>query len=268
MRSALILGGSGTLGSAIARELASSGAHVGLVARGADRLERARASIEGRSDCVRCWVADVRDVEAIEVVCRACVAWAGGLDTLVFAAGRLGSPGPLDAETIRPGWDALEISLKGVCVAMTAARSWLARSPCASFVVLVGPGYQGELAHASLFGAAQAGLVRLVESLSVELESSKIRVYAVYPGLVPSPFLQPALDTEAGRRWLPRFNEAFAEGKELTPRPTAEMVAWLALNRPACLSGRVIPAAQTPEVLEMRLPIYESEPGLGRLRMR
>jgi hypothetical protein len=75
------------------------------------------------------------------------------------------------------------------------------------------------------------------------------------------------LNSPAGRKWLPRFTEAFGEGKEVGPEAAAELVAWLVARCPAELGGRVIGALGVPEFLETRLARIESE-DLGRLRLR
>ena len=96
-------------------------------------------------------------------------------------------------------------------------------------------------------------MARLVESLGQELRAENVPVYAVNPGLVPTGVVRGLIDTREGRRWLPRFNEAFAEGKEVDPAVVAEMVAWLIGRRLAELNGRVVAALLAPEVLETRL---------------
>ncbi len=87
------------------------------------------------------------------------------------------------------------------------------------------------------------------------------------PGLVPTGVVRGLIDSREGRRWLPRFNEAFAEGKEVDPSIAAEMVAWLIERRPTELNGRVVAAPATPAILETRLERIQSE-NLGVLRLR
>jgi hypothetical protein len=84
---------------------------------------------------------------------------------------------------------------------------------------------------------------------------------------VPTALVQHLLDSPEGRRWLPRFTEAFAEGKEVGPEVAAEMVGWLVERRPEELSGRVVAAPISPEVLETRLAAI-AEDDRNRLRLR
>ena len=75
------------------------------------------------------------------------------------------------------------------------------------------------------------------------------------------------LDSPEGRRWLPRFTEAFAEGKEVGPEVAAESVSWLLSARPAELHGRIVPAMLPPEILQTRLSRIVDD-DLLRLRLR
>ncbi len=267
---ALVIGGSGGMGRAIALRMVSAGWRVGLVGRDGEKLEQARRELAevGVTGIEGCWTANVCQLSEAVRVAREFEERAGVLDSLVMAAGRLRGVGPLETVKMEEAWEDLELSLRGTANVVRAALPGLRRSNAASISVLIGPGYNGELAHASLYSAAQAGLARLVESLARELEPSKVAIYGVYPGLAPTPLMERLLDTAEGRRWLPRFTEAFAEGKEVGTEVGAELVAWLAVERPMVLSGRVIPALQTPELLALRLPRYGEDGDLGKLRLK
>lgn len=267
-RTALITGGSGGLGRAMAIALGQEGWTVGLLGRSPERLAEAVAAIEDESSApVRGFPADVLDREALALAVTQFADWSGGLDALVLAAGRLRGIGPLVTSDPDEAWRDLETGLRGAQHAVRAAWPLLKQSAAGSITALVGPGHNGELAQACLYAAGQAGLVRLLESLAVELLPAGVPVYAVNPGVVPTPLMLHLLDSPDGRRWLPRFTEAFAEGKEVGPEVVAEMIAWLASERPMALSGRTIPALVTPAILETRLERIASE-DLNRLRLR
>ncbi len=63
---AVITGGSAGIGRATARVLVDRGYAVGLIARGAERLEQARLELEQKGGSVHVVVADVADPEAVE----------------------------------------------------------------------------------------------------------------------------------------------------------------------------------------------------------
>jgi NAD(P)-dependent dehydrogenase (short-subunit alcohol dehydrogenase family) len=266
-RAVLITGGGRGLGRAIAERLAASGAAVGVLARTAAEVEATAADIVAAGGEARALAADVLDPAALGRAVRRFRDWAGRVDALVCAAGRLRGIGPIGAADPDQWWLDLETSLRGAQHAIRATLPDLRRSDRAAICLLVGPGHNGELAFASGYGAAQAALVRLAESLGRELESEGVPVYAVNPGLVPTALIHHLLDSPEGRRWLPRFTEAFGEGKEVGPEVAAAMVAWLVGRRPLELNGRVVAAPQSPEILETRLARIAAE-DLGRLRLR
>lgn len=249
----LITGGSRGLGRAIALHLAEQGAAVGLIGRNPDGLQEAAAAIQeagGRVCAVAC---DVRDRGSLEGSVARIATKLGGLDGLVCAAGQLRGIGPMAMREPDTWWEDVEVALRGAHHAIRACLPRLRESSRPSISVLVGPGHEGPLPFAAGYGCAQAALVRLVESLAQELRSENVPVYAVNPGLVPTGVVRGLIDTHEGRRWLPQFNEAFAEGKEVDASVAAEMVAWLIERRPAELNGRVVAALLAPAVLETRL---------------
>jgi NAD(P)-dependent dehydrogenase (short-subunit alcohol dehydrogenase family) len=267
VKSALVTGGGRGLGRAIALKLAQSGTRVGVLARTVSEVEATASEIRDDGGEARAFVADVLDATGLRRAVAQFGDWAGGLDSLVCSAGRLRGIGPLGTVEAEEWWLDLATSLKGVPSTIREAIPLLKASPQASISVLVGPGHAANLPFASGYAAAQAGLVRLVECLDAELRAEEIRVYAVHPGLVPTSLVQHILDSLPGRRWLPGITEAFAEGKEVGPEVVAETMAWLIEARPPELSGRVVPALATPDILESRLARIKAE-DLLRLRLR
>ena len=267
IRSALVTGGGRGLGRVIAIRLAESGSRVGVLARTVAEVEATAAEIREAGGDAKGFAADVLDLASLKRAFARYREWAGGLDHLVCAAGRLKGIGPLAAGDSEDWWLDLETALRGVPRTIREALPLLRMSSHASISALVGPGHAASLPFASGYAAAQAGLARMVECLEEELRPDRIAIFAVNPGLVPTGLVLNVLDSAEGRRWLPSFTEAFAEGKEVGPEVVAEMVAWLAEERPFGLSGRVVPALATPEILETRIARIEAD-NSGKLRLR
>ena len=267
-RTALVTGGGRGLGRAIAGELAERGWRVGVLARTAAEVEAAAREIGDAGGQARAFAADVLDDAGLRRAVERFADWTGGrCDALVAAAGQFRAIGPMETLPARDWWADIETPLRGTHATLRVALPLLRRSDRATVSVLIGPGHNGELAFGSAYATAQAGLVRLVECLDREFRPDGPAVYAVNPGLVPTALTQHLLSDPEARRRLPRFTEAFAEGKEVGPEVVAEMIGWLAEERPLALSGRVVAAPATPTILETRLERIEAE-DLLRLRIR
>lgn len=263
----LITGGGRGIGAAIGQRLAADGMIVGLLARTPSELDSTVSSITdsgGKAVALPC---DVLDRSQLEESIAKFRDWAGGLDGLVCATGGIEAFGPLaslDLDVLRRE---IETGLLGVIQSIRVALPDLVASDRASVSVLVGPGHNQGLRNGSGYAATQAALVRLVESLGQELDPNDIRVFAVNPGIVPTRMMQRLVETAEGRRWLPQFEEAFAEGKEVPASVAANMVAWLIARRPVELNGRVVASLADPEFLETRLArIAEEDRSILRLR--
>ncbi len=263
----LVIGGGRGIGRAIAEGLADRGHRVGVVARTAREVEETARTLRDRGVDAWGFSGDALDPAAVRSAVERYVDRVGVLDTVIFAAGRFRGVGPLATVAFDDWWADLETTLKGFSHVVRQAVPFLRISETPSLITLIGPGHAGELAFGAGYGSAQAGLARLVESLAIELRADKVPVYAVNPGLVPTPMMTHLLESPEGRLQLPRFTEAFAEGKEVGPEVAAEMVGWLAENRPPQLNGRVVPSMVMPELLALRLARIEAE-DLGKLRLR
>jgi NAD(P)-dependent dehydrogenase (short-subunit alcohol dehydrogenase family) len=266
-RRVLVTGGGRGLGRAIAERLAQEGARVGVLARTAMEVELTADAIRELGGEAAAFPADVCDAAAVRRAFDRFRTWAGGLDDLVCAAGRLKAVGPLATVDPELWWHDVETAVRGVQLCVREAVPLLRVSGSPTITVLVGPGHNGALPFATGYAAAQSALVRLVESLARELAADRVAVHAVNPGLVVTALVRPLVETAEGRRWLPLFTEALAEGKEVGPEVVAEMVQWLIDRRPPELSGRVVASALAPVVVETRLERIRSD-NLGVLRLR
>lgn len=160
---------------------------------------------------------DVRDAEAVR-------RWFAGrerLDLLVNNAGLR-----RDAVLLRlteGDWDGvLDTNLKGAWRCCQAALPLMRRGGGGHIVNLGSYTARHGGAGQAAYGAAKAGLLALTQSLAAEWGPDNIRVNAVLPGWIPTPFNAdvPAARHDAVRRHhhLQRFN---------TPEQTARFIAFL-----------------------------------------
>jgi 3-oxoacyl-[acyl-carrier protein] reductase len=188
-RVAIVTGASRGIGLAIARALAAQGPLVVLMARNADLLEQARASIQaegGRAETRACDVSDAQSLAgAIEAVAEA----HGRLDILVNNAG-ITRDDLLMRMSDEAFDEVIQTNLRSVFVACRAALRPMMKKKWGR-VVNIGSvaGLVGNAGQAN-YAAAKAGLVGFTRSLAKEMAAKKITANVVAPGFIETDMTQ------------------------------------------------------------------------------
>src|SRR5215471_7691839 len=132
-RRALITGGAGGIGYAVARALLEAGARVAIGDLRPEALDHAARSLNNPQ--LLFLGLDVTSAESVAEAVRRCVERFGGLDTLVNCAGII-SFAPLE-EMRQEDWDRLlAVDLTGVFLCCRAAAPYLRRSGCGRIVTI------------------------------------------------------------------------------------------------------------------------------------
>jgi NAD(P)-dependent dehydrogenase (short-subunit alcohol dehydrogenase family) len=217
----VITGASAGIGRATAREMARRGAHVGLIARGAERLEAARREVEehGVRACVA--PADVADPEQVERAAAQIEAELGPIDVWVnnAMAAKLAPVVDTRPEEFRR---VTEVTYLGSVYGTQAALRRM-RSRNRGVIVQVGSALsrRGIPLQATYCGAKHA-LKGFLDSLRVELlhDKSKVRVALVQlPGLNTPQFGWVRTDLHRHPQPVPPIYQ---------PEVAARAIAWAA----------------------------------------
>ncbi|HEU4785218.1 MAG TPA: SDR family NAD(P)-dependent oxidoreductase [Ktedonobacterales bacterium] len=191
-RGVLVIGASGGIGAAVARELARRGYTLALVARREDALSSLCDEINDAAgrECARAYAHDVRDYDAAPALLRQIVTDLGEqpLQMVVYTAGVM--PPPDSATGDWPFADEramLETNTIGAIRWLgLAANLFTARGSGTLVGVSSVAGERGRRGN-SAYQASKAALTTWLESLRYRLKGSGVRVVTVKPGYVATP---------------------------------------------------------------------------------
>jgi NAD(P)-dependent dehydrogenase (short-subunit alcohol dehydrogenase family) len=249
-RVALITGASQGLGAAIASHFLAQGAAVSLCARSPDALSAQHAQLRARYPQGRMHVraADVGSQAEVDALFDATLAAFGRLDVLVNNAGVYGPMGAIDALDWDQWVDALRINLLGTAYCARRAIAIFKARRYGKIINLSGGGATKPLPGLSAYAASKAAVVRLTETLALEVKDWSIDVNAVAPGALATRLTDQLVDAgpeRVGAALHAQMVKVQADGGTAL-RYGAELCAYLASAQSDGLTGRLIAALWDP----------------------
>jgi NAD(P)-dependent dehydrogenase (short-subunit alcohol dehydrogenase family) len=234
-RVVIVTGGASGIGAAAAALFAAAGARTVIADRDGDAAKAAANAIGAEAVTM-----DVADEASVESAVGHVVAKHGRLDVLIANAGiNIRKPA---VEIPRPDWDAvIGVNLTGAFLsARAAAKAIIAGGrggaivSTASIMSLSGGGLYPNIAYQTAKGA----LVNMTRALAVEWATHNIRVNAVAPTWVRTPFIQPLLDDAAVMAKIAAMTPL---RRMAEPEEVAAAMLFLASPAAAMITGHTLP---------------------------
>lgn len=185
-RVALVTGGGGGIGRAVAARLLAEGACVVLCDIDAQALESAHAELDTRfgADNVRGVTADVTREAEVAAAVESCALHFGGLDVLVSNAG-IASSAPFEDTSVELWQRNMDILVQGYFLVSREAFKLMKRQGLGGSIVFVGS--KNALAastQAAAYNSAKAAELHLARCLALEGAEAGIRCNVVNPDAV------------------------------------------------------------------------------------
>lgn len=182
---AVVTGGAGGIGRAVAARLLADGACVFLLDIAETALVEAREALVaiGGGDRLGATACDVTDEAAVETAMADCVLRFGGVDILVANAGMAASA-PITDTTLANWRQAFGVLVEGYFLASREAFKLMKDQGSGSIVFVVSKNGLVASPNASAYASAKAAELHLARCLALEGASHGIRVNSVNPDAV------------------------------------------------------------------------------------
>ncbi|HLK22055.1 MAG TPA: glucose 1-dehydrogenase [Bryobacteraceae bacterium] len=237
-RIALITGASSGIGAAAAEVMADLGAQVAIGyhgnQKGADEVRNRIASAGGKAITVR---ADVRKTGEIRTMVEAVTKQLGPIDILINNAGSLIQRMKIQ-ELTEERWDEImDLNLKSAMLCSQAVMPAMVERKRGAIVNIVSiAGRNGGGPGAGAYATSKGALTTFTKALAKELAPHGVRVNAVSPGVIDTPFHEAFSTPEM----LRNFVSMIPLGRLGTAMECATVIAFLASDAASYLVGETI----------------------------
>ena len=167
-RVAVITGGSGGLGLAVAKELNGLGAHVILLGRSLDKLNEAASQIDSTGGSSSVYACDVSNEDSLAQAAQKIFAAHSNVDILVTCAAAPAAGGKFEESTLGEWHSLLSIDLDGVYLACRIFGKSMIDQAYGRIVNLTSFHNIATYPYRSGYNAAKSGVEGLSRALAVE----------------------------------------------------------------------------------------------------
>lgn len=230
----IVTGAGSGIGEACARRFSDEGAAVVLAGRTRAKLERVAAGLPPDRTLVR--VTDVAKYRQVEALVEAAVRRFGGLHVMVNNAG-VAPEGKATEATLQEWEEVMAVNAGGVFHGCRAALPHLIASRGCIVNMASVSGLGGDWGL-SFYNASKGAIVNFTRALALDHGPDGVRVNAVCPSFTRTPMTE---DMQKNRKLMARFRERMPLGRPAEPHEVAAVVAFLASEDAAMVTGVALP---------------------------
>lgn len=206
---AWITGASSGIGAALARELATRGAHLVLSGRDEARLAEVAADCGTQGQDTLLLAFDVRDDAALADATAKAIAWKGGVD-IAFANAGISQRSRALTTDMQVYRDIIAIDLTAQIAFSQGLIGHMAERGSGALAFISSVAGKVGVPMRTAYSAAKFGLAGYADALRGELSQTGVNVHTIYPGSVATGVSRNALTADGTARG--RSDKAIDEG--------------------------------------------------------
>ena len=226
-RRALVTGAGSGIGEAVARGLHGEGAEVVLADVAGDRVEAVAAELGERAQAL---TLDVRDEDAVSGA-------VGGLDVLANVAG-IGSTTNAPDTPLEVWENVFAVNARGTFLCCKHALPSMIERGGGAIVNIASVAGMIGLPNRAAYSASKGAVIALTRALAIDHVRDGVRVNAVCPGTVDSPWVRRLVE-DVGES-LDSLRARQPMGRLGTPEEVADAVLYLASDAAAFVTGSAL----------------------------
>ena len=230
---AIVTGGAGDLGFAIAEAYSVAGAFVVLVGRNPNNLEVAIKKLSNPHRAIAV-TADVSDEDQVNAMVETVIKKYGCIDILVTAAGIQHRNPVLTFESEK--WEqVLKVNLTGAFYCAQAVAKHMVNSKFGRIIMITSLTAEIGIPNIAAYAASRGGVRQLAKTLAVELALDGVTVNCVGPGRFLTNMTEDIFQDESKRK---RFLSMIPMGRAGNPEDLAGISVFLASGASDYITGQ------------------------------
>ena len=226
---AIVTGSTGALGGAVTRALTERGAKLVLLNRSADHLPRRFPELVDSPDYLLIGQTDLTDPDSVKRAFDDAFRHFGRFDYLINVAGGYKAGKPLHKTPVETLDFMLNLNARSVFLTCQNAIPRMIDSGKGKIVNVAARAANSGAANMSAYTASKGAVVRLTESMALELRDNGINVNCVLPGTIDTPNNRESMPNANFDRWV-------------TPEAITDVILFLLSEQARAISGAAVPA--------------------------